>query len=48
VVYAGRVANGLDQINVIVPNVFPDGDVVLQAKVNGVTTQTNLFLTVKF
>ena len=48
VIFADRVANGLDQINVIVPNVFPDGDVVVQAKVNGVTTQTNLFLTVKF
>jgi uncharacterized protein (TIGR03437 family) len=48
VVYAGRTANGLDQINVIVPNVFPDGDVVIQAKVNGITTQPNVFLTVKF
>jgi uncharacterized protein (TIGR03437 family) len=48
VVFAGRTANGLDQINVIVPGVYPDLDVAVQAKVNGTTTQASVFLTVTF
>jgi uncharacterized protein (TIGR03437 family) len=48
VIYAGMTANGLDQLDVIVPNVFPDGDTAIQAMLNGVTTQANVFLTVKF
>jgi uncharacterized protein (TIGR03437 family) len=48
VTYAGRTDSGLDQLDVVVPNVFPDGDVMVQAMVNGVTTQANVFLTVKY
>lgn len=46
VLYAGRTANGLDQLNVTVPNGLADGDAPIQATINGLTTQPNVLISV--
>jgi uncharacterized protein (TIGR03437 family) len=48
VTYAGMTANGLDQVNVTVPTgLLPNGDVPVQATVNGVKTSGFLAVPVK-
>jgi uncharacterized protein (TIGR03437 family) len=47
VAYAGMTANGLDQLNITVPDGLPDGDAAIIASVGGVSTQANLMVTVK-
>lgn len=47
VMYAGVVGNGLDQLNVVVPQGLPNGDASIVATVNGVSTQSGLTITVQ-
>ena len=44
--WAGRSAAGLDQINIRLPASLPDGDLAVVAEIAGARTQDNLFLTV--
>jgi uncharacterized protein (TIGR03437 family) len=46
VVYAGLTGAGLDQFNVIVPNI-PDGDATVQAQIGGVQTQSGVLIAVQ-
>ncbi len=45
VLFAGRVAPGLDQINILIPSI-PDGDYPLVISVNGQVSQPDVFLSV--
>jgi uncharacterized protein (TIGR03437 family) len=45
--YAGLVVPGEFQFNVVVPLGVPDGDATVTAVFNGLTTQSNLRLTVQ-
>ena len=47
VAYAGMTAPGLDQLNVTIPDGLPDGDARVVATIDGVTTQSNVFVTIK-
>jgi uncharacterized protein (TIGR03437 family) len=47
VTYAGMTSNGLDQLNITIPAGLSDGDALIAATVNGVSTQSNLSVTVK-
>ena len=38
VTHAGRIASGLEQINVTLPDSLPQGNLVVAATVNGVST----------
>ncbi len=46
ILWAGIVASGEYQVNVIVPNV-PDGDQAVIASVGGIATQTGLSISIK-
>jgi uncharacterized protein (TIGR03437 family) len=45
--FAGLVAPGLDQINVVVPAGLPAGDQLVVASVGEVQTQANAYFTVQ-
>ncbi len=47
VTYAGLTSNGLDQVNVTIPDSLPGGDALVVAKVSGVPTQADLYVTVQ-
>ena len=47
VIFAGLVAVGEFQFNVVVPVAAPDGDNALSATYNGFTTQPGVFVTVQ-
>ncbi len=47
VVYAGLSGPGLYQINVIVPDGVPDGDLPIVVQAEGVRSQENAFITVQ-
>jgi uncharacterized protein (TIGR03437 family) len=40
-------ANGLDQLNLTVPDGLSDGDASIVASVNGASTQSKMYVTVK-
>lgn len=46
VAFAGRSASGLDQINVVVPQ-LPNGDYAVTATVGGAATQANAYITIQ-
>jgi uncharacterized protein (TIGR03437 family) len=45
--FAGLSATGLYQFNVKVPDSAPNGDVPVVATINGVSTQSNIFISVQ-
>jgi uncharacterized protein (TIGR03437 family) len=47
VTFAGLIGPGEFQFNVVVPAGLPDGDQVVTATYNGVSTQPGVLLTVK-
>jgi len=45
--WAGRVAAGLDQFNVVVPVDLPDGDAAVVAEIGGIRSQDGVLLTIQ-
>jgi uncharacterized protein (TIGR03437 family) len=47
VIFAGLVAPGTFIFNINVPDNLPDGDLALTAAYNGLSIQTNLYVTIQ-
>jgi uncharacterized protein (TIGR03437 family) len=45
--FAGLIAVGTYQINLVVPSIAPDGDLAIVATYNDLTTQSNVSITVQ-